>query len=576
MGSEDATDAMDSIVKATRVSGPLLALETAAAFGVSLAFLLALAPSGPFSKELGACEAGAVRDVLSGNFVLPHYTLGIPVQVPPMFWWAAAFAVHLFGWNELALRAPSILATAVTSAVLYAWIASALDCRAALWSVPALLSAQYVADASRQPRMDAILVMFLTLGMVCLERALASPHKRTGLLCAAAISMGLAILTKGPLGIILPGLAIAMFLATQRRFPELFRLDVIATFSVALAIGAIWYFAAFHVGGTAFFEYQITQGLLHRFFGSAAGPLGECHNPFYYFLPRLVSGFLPWSLFYPALALIAWRERVTLSSPVVFAICWFVAVLGFFSISAGKCLVYILPLFPPLAALTGWLIARVTTRSTDSSLVQRLFDWTSLLIGGGVLIMLMVLATLFFSGRGANLGAHLHPSDKHFVEVLMSSGSRAAPGLLLWVSLWLIGGILAVVAFARKRPLAESASVALIAVAGTWFWYGFLNPALVAEQTLKPFAAILDSVAPPGVRIDYIGETDCDLAFYSKHEIASTNIFRCDKQSNDAYFILHEERLKNLSSDQRGCLERLAQSSSIDSHGARVLMIEKK
>jgi hypothetical protein len=39
---------------------------------------------------------------------------------------------------------------------------------------------------------------------------------------------------------------------------------------------------------------------------------------------------------------------------------------------------------------------------------------------------------------------------------------------------------------------------------------------------------------------------------------------------------LHEERLKNLSSDQRGCLKRLAQSSSVDSHGARVLMIEKK
>lgn len=568
----------ESVEITARVNGLRLAIETAAAFGVSLAFLLALAPSGPFSKELGVCEAGAVRDVLSGNIVLPHYIPGTPVQVPPMFWWAAAIAVRLFGWNEIALRSPSILATAGTSAVLYAWIASALDRRSAMWAVPALLSAQYVADASRQPRMDALLMMFLTLAMVCLERALASSSRRarTTLLIGAAMSMGLAILTKGPLGIILPGLTIAIFLATQRRFAELFHLDVIATFAIALVVGATWYLAAYHVGGSAFFEYQIAHGLLRRFFGAAAGSIGECQNPFYYFLPRLVSGFLPWSLFYPALALIIWRERASLSAPVAFAICWAVTVLGFFSISAGKCLVYILPLFPALAALTGWLIARVTARSTDSDLVRRLFDWASLLIGAGVLTMLIIFAALFFAGKGASLGVHLHRSDKHFLEILMSSAVRREPSLVLWMSLWVFGGILAIVSIARGRALAEAAAVAVIAIAGTLFWYGFLNPALASEQTLKPFAIVVDTVVPPGDRIDYIGQPDCDLAFYSNHQIASTNVFQCDKQSNDPYFIVWQDRLKNFSLDQLRCLEPLAQSASVDSHGARVLMIEKK
>src|SRR5271154_5023759 len=145
---------MDFDVLTDRPGARRLALESAVAFAVSLTFLLALSPQAPFTKELGVCESGAVREVLSGNIILPHYNPGSPVQVPPMFWWAAALAVHWWGWNEISLRAPSIVATALTGAILYAWMASALNRRAALWSVPALLSSTYVADAARQPRMD--------------------------------------------------------------------------------------------------------------------------------------------------------------------------------------------------------------------------------------------------------------------------------------------------------------------------------------------------------------------------------------------------------------------------------------
>ena len=138
-----------------------------------------------------------------------------------MYWWAAAIAVRLFGWNEIALRAPSILAAAMTSAIVYAWLASSLGRRVAMWSVPVLLSTQYIADAARQPRMDAILMMFLTAAMVCLERALASEPKRKVLSRDSPRSRWEArSLTKGPLGIVLPGLALVIFLAVRRRLRE--------------------------------------------------------------------------------------------------------------------------------------------------------------------------------------------------------------------------------------------------------------------------------------------------------------------------------------------------------------------
>ncbi len=567
---------MDCEAPTDCLSARRLAFESAAAFTVSLAFLLALSPTAPFTKELGVCESGAVRDVLSGNIILPHYSPGKMVGSPPMYWWAAAIAVRLSGWNEIALRGPSILATGITCAILYAWLASSLSRRVAIWSVPVLLSTQYIADAARQPRQDSIMMMFLTAALVCLERALYRSPMRKVFLAIAALSMGGATLTKGPLGVVLPGLILTVFLAVERRFRELFRFEVITTFGGAFAISAIWYVAALLIAGDAFFKLQIVHWIFRRFLGGAIGATAECANPFYYYIPRLVSGFLPWSLFYPALAATLWTDRPKTPLPITFALCWFAAVLGLFTISAGKCLVYILPLFPALAALTGWLIARAIEGQRKVDLSRRLFDWAAFAIALGVLAIMVAVAVLLVSGSAAALGSHLHRSDKRFLELLMAVTAQGSPGVVLWMSLWILGPVVALSSFARGRAATQSAAVALIAVAGTLFWYGFLNPALASDETLKPFASVVDRTVPPGIPVDYIGQADCDLAFYSNHEIGSLKDFQCAKESSDAFFLVWQDRLSGLASGQRGCLEPLAQSSPIDSHGARVLMIEKK
>ena len=192
----------------------------------------------------------------------------------------------------------------------------------------------------------------------------------------------------------------------------------------------MWYVAALRIAGNAFFEFQIVHGLFRRFLGAAAGTVGECQNPFYYFIPRLVSGFLPWSLFYPALAVMLWTDRAKTPLPVTFALCWFAAILGFFTISAGKCLVYILPLFPALAALTGWLIASAIERPARGGSLAQVFrlgrdrdrGWRSRHHGCGG-------RCYWLSGSAAALGSHLHRSDKRFLELLMAAtaqGSRRA------------------------------------------------------------------------------------------------------------------------------------------------------
>jgi hypothetical protein len=338
----------------------------------------------------------------------------------------------------------------------------------------------------------------------------------------------------------------------------------------------MWYLAALQIGGSAFFKFQIVHGLVGRFLGAAAGVVGECQNPFYYYFPRLVSGFLPWSLFYPALALVLWKYRAATPAPMLFAMCWFAAVLGFFTISAGKCLVYILPLFPALAALIGWLIIDVATRPRQSDHARSLFDWASIAIGVAILVIILTLTAMLWSGAWTALGAHLRGPDKRTLQILMSALAHAAPAAVLWLSLSLLGVVLVISSFAHGRVTAESAGIVLIAIAGTLFWYGFLNPAVAAEVTLKPYAQVVDQAVPAGDPIDYIGMFDCDLAFYSAHEIHFSNKFQCAPQSRDQYFLVWQDRLATMTPEQRACLTPIAQSAPVDRHGIRVLMIEKK
>ena len=303
-----------------RISFRRASAEALAAFAAAFAFLLALAPTAPFTRELGVCESGAVRDVLAGNIILPHFIPGPMVHVPPLYWWTAALGVHAFGWTEIALRMPSMVAAALTCAIVFMWASIAINRRTAFWAAASLLLCHFFLDAARQPRMDSMLALFVTGAAIAFERALrpsagddspapTDPRSRRIGLALAALMMGLGILTKGILGILLPGLVAGLYLVVRRRMRDLFRFDLILAFVVALAIGLSWYFAAYEVGGQKFLQWQLAMNLWSRFIPAEAGGAGYCAHPFWYFAPHTITGFIPWSVYLPAVAIYAWPRR---------------------------------------------------------------------------------------------------------------------------------------------------------------------------------------------------------------------------------------------------------------------------
>src|ERR1700692_4778188 len=107
------------------------------------------------------------------------------------------------------------------------------------------------------------------------------------------------------------------------------------------------------------------MNLWSRFIPAEAGGAGYCAHPFWYFTPQTITGFIPWSVYLPAVAIYVWPRRGhKLPDESVFTLCWFAAIFVFFSTSHSKCLVYILPAFPPLAVLIGITIDAVIAQNS--------------------------------------------------------------------------------------------------------------------------------------------------------------------------------------------------------------------
>jgi 4-amino-4-deoxy-L-arabinose transferase-like glycosyltransferase len=580
-------------------------LEATAIFAAAMAFLFALAPTAPFTKELGVCESGAVRDVLAGNVILPHFVPGPIVHVPPLYWWTAALCVRWLGWNELALRLPSLVPGALTCAIVFAWVAATIGRRAALWAASSLLFCHFFVDAARQPRMDSMLTLFVTAAAVCLERAIrkgpagaAARSAETAtsddkdaispsitshdsaspalFLAIAAAAMGLGILSKGVLGILLPGLALGVYLLVRRRFRELFRPGLIACFAVAFAIGAAWYVAGYEVGGKHFLGWQFGMNLWKRFIPAEEGG-GYCVHPFYYFVPQTLIGFLPWSLYLPAAGVWIWpRRRERLPEPVVYAICWFASSFVFFSASQGKCPVYILPAFPPLAVLAGCAIEQVQQSRLERRALVATFSVGSAATALGVLVLTISAAAIIVSGVPSQLPIRLHPTDQRFLDIFATMAARRAAPLMLWFAVSAIAALATLFAIRHPNVRVQAAGVLVAGAAGVLFWFGTMNPALAEHETLKGFAVEVAKIVPAGGRIGHFGVGDCELNFYTPQLIERTFHFSCDTDSSTPrYFVAREGDFDAMDAAQRSCLEPIARSAPVDSKGARLLLEEK-
>jgi 4-amino-4-deoxy-L-arabinose transferase-like glycosyltransferase len=279
------------------------------------------------------------------EWVRPTLTGEPWLEKPPLYYWLAGIGFSLFGETETAARLPSVAAallmvgaTALVGARLYG---SAAGLHAGFILGTSLLPFAYGRAAS----MDMLLAATVTaviglagLSLLGVAAGLAVP--------AAGLFVGLAMLAKGPLGLLLPALVILGFAAVTRDSRFLRQLASPAALALCLLVAAPWYLAIYRDQGRAFIDVFLLGHNLQRF----TSTIHHHPGPFFYYLPVIVAGLFPWSgLTLPAFAGLEPRKSRT----DLFVLVWLLLPLAFFSSAGSKLPGYILPCLPPLALLMG-------------------------------------------------------------------------------------------------------------------------------------------------------------------------------------------------------------------------------
>jgi len=313
---------------------------------------------GIWSYPLSDPDAGMYADIgsqmaQSGDWITPRFNGLRYLEKPPLLYWLIALTYRLTGPSEWGAHLWPAVA-GIAGVVLTYTIGNALfgGTVGLLASLVLATNIGYVVFA-RVISTDLLFTLWLSL--TCF--AFLQGYHRLGRhwLPLGYISMGLAIMTKGVIGLVLPSLIILTFLALSKDLPALKRMGLWWGLPLALGLALPWHVAV-AVRHEGFFSFYVIDNHLLRFLGQRAFVEDDVPLSFLGFLGATLTLLGPWSLFVPAaLKHSASRLRASgrQSHMVRFLLLWVGLIVGFFALSPLKLEHYGLPAFPAVALLLG-------------------------------------------------------------------------------------------------------------------------------------------------------------------------------------------------------------------------------
>ncbi|MEM9119864.1 MAG: glycosyltransferase family 39 protein [Cyanobacteria bacterium P01_F01_bin.56] len=385
----------------------------------SIAFLVGLASVGLVDETEPLFAEASRQMAATGDWVTPYFNGTTRFDKPPLVYWLMAIGFQVFGVGEWAVRLPSALsAAALVSMGFYTlrrfgfsrpelaiavtgevkgngWQRSRLSQTNLFWS--AIIGSAIMALHpetivwARIGVSDMLLSSCIGIALLAFFLGYAQPdfpRRQRNWYLTTYVFLGLAVLTKGPVGMVLPGLIVCTFLLFVGQFRKVLReLHLVPGTLIFLTITVPWHVLVVAANGRAYIDSFFGYHNVERFTNVVNGHAA----PWYFYFLVVAVGFLPWSPFLPwAIARLQfyrlrwWQTQPRSSHLGLFALAWFGVIFGFFTIAVTKLPSYVLPLMPAAAILVGlsWSDRLCPPRepSSQSGLALAMSDGLNLLI----------------------------------------------------------------------------------------------------------------------------------------------------------------------------------------------------
>jgi 4-amino-4-deoxy-L-arabinose transferase-like glycosyltransferase len=302
-------------------------------------------------RPLALPDEGRYTDIArwmagSGDWLIPRMN-GLPfIQKPPLYFWLEAAAIGRVGASPFVARLVP-LASGVLICVSVFWLVRRfVDEHAARWSLAALVFNPLLFGGAQYANFDLLIAGLVTATLALAVSATQFKSSARTLWLGAYGTAGLAVLAKGLIGIVLPGMVFVGWAVASRRLDWLVRALSLPGLLVFGIIALPWfYLVESHYAGfiNYFFVHHHFDRYLQPGFNNAHGV--------WFFPAVLLGGMLPWTV----APLLNWRSfrQASASSLRSLGVVWFVVILIFFSLPRSKLVGYIFPSLPAFAIIVG-------------------------------------------------------------------------------------------------------------------------------------------------------------------------------------------------------------------------------
>ncbi|EAW33621.1 glycosyltransferase family 39 protein [Lyngbya sp. PCC 8106] len=518
----------------------------------SIAFLWNLGNTGLVDETEPLFAEAARQMVRTGDWITPYFNGETRFDKPPLVYWLMAVGYQVLGVNEWAVRLPSALA-AITLSVgcfltlrffgffpsnltadsrqktrqlwLSAWIGGAI----AVFNPETLIWArQGVSDMLLSGCMGSALFCFFwgyveagkketenlekfSISQLFLDFSL--PNKWY---LAFYIFLGFAVLAKGPVGLVLPGLILISFVLYLGNFRQiLWETKPILGGIIFTIIALPWYILVILRNGQTYIDSFFGYHNFERFTNVVNGHAA----PWYFYFIVVLIGFMPWSIYLP-LAIFRshfwqrsfWRQQPRDHQLGLFAFFWFACIFLFFSISVTKLPSYVLPLMPATSILVALLSSEFILQQTSSISEIRTAKKRGILITGGFNLFFLVLLGIVCIFSPQFIGSD--PAVINLPEVIEQSGLHLRAGII-----WIITAVL--IAWILRYPSQWHWLIGANLAGFIAFFVFLVNPAIflidqVRQLPLKQLSQQISQVEKSQEELWMIGFRKPSVVYYSE------------------------------------------------------------